>query len=197
MSELADFFAAFNSTTLDLIWLNPLWIPYNQFKATVPTICLEPDKILMADSTSDWNFVDAITGEQLLNYSLGSYNSLLEPPVYHIHKQILIGDNNNGESAMALNISDSNPANWNEIWEFPYDDPDGKGPTNAIIVDDYVMLTDQESNVKVVDVDTGKLLWKDQVSKYGGEDSMIAAGIDKNGEPVLIIDIYEGVFAFR
>ena len=174
--DLYNISTAYNTTTFDIIWSNKVT---KEPLAKLP-ICIEPNRILyMFDGFSKVQVVDATNGNILAD--LEWYNNRLAPPAVHVDKQILIIDDGQ-EYVVAVNISDSDPNNWNNLWKV-----DGNAFNDVIIVDDSIILTNDYQEIVVLDINNGTELWK-----YWFDGSApfsylhVTPGIDINGESILI-----------
>ena len=175
--DLFTIFTAYNSTTFDIIWSNKIPV---QEALVAPPVCIEPNKIIYnSDGMNSWEVIDVANGDVLHTFEWE--NEILGPPAIHVDKQILIFDSS--DDVMAMNITDSNPNNWENIWKVH-----GNGFSDIIIVDDSVILTNDGQEMVILDINNGSQLYQYKFQPVNNDQGLrVTPGIDINGDAILIV----------
>ena len=182
--DVTNIFSAYNTNTFEKIWSYQVesdWVNW-----IVPPVCIEPNKILYPNNTDDawqWQVSDVTNGNIL--HTFYWYNEQFFPPAINVDKQILlITDwNDDTQIIIAIDISDSDPNNWNDIWTINVETLF----KDIIIVDDSIILSNEGQKIVVLDINNGKELWY-----YYFQDTTlnneihVTPGIQNNGDAILI-----------
>ena len=192
----------FSRTQLDsgnidfkLLW-NYTWNNTDIIPLYRDVVCIEyedtNDRLFLQHDKWNWQVLDAVTGDILISYNWEDPMAETLWPLIHQNKKIMIYDKYGVYGLYAMNISDPDPNNWKDIWAIDMNDLNGGALyLDAIIVDDYVFLTFNGNETKVLDINNGSnTLWKYEIGEsnpYLYPGLAVTPGLDQSGKPTLIV----------